>query len=175
LSDDHVSSTRRKFRFVRKAARAQWYIEPWLYGSLALSLPALIFLLDVQRSVVAWSAGGVVTALLAWRWEQQYRYEAAFWEQKSKYLVWFEDGRLCVSANDVPLPESEPLSDISAIDALEEKGSVIRLLVDKKNGTKTIYAGFDDMEAFAREFRLNASQAKFRRVRLGFPMKLKEI
>ena len=170
-----MSSTHRKFRFIREAARAQWYVGPWLYASLALSLPILVFLLDIQHSFVAWSAAAVVIALLVWRWRQQYRYESAFWEQKSKYLVWFEDGRLCASANDVPLPESESLSNISAIDALEEKGSVVRLLVDKKDGTKAIYAGFDDMEAFAREFRLNASQAKFRRVRLGFPMKLKEV
>jgi hypothetical protein len=67
------------------------------------------------------------------------------------------------------------LSDISAVDALEEKGMVIRLLVDKKDGARAIYAGFNDMEAFAREFRLNVPHAKFRRVRAGFTLKLKEV
>ena len=170
-----MSFTHRKFRFIRKAARAQWYIGPWLYGSLALSVPALVFLLGIQRSLVAWSVCAAIIVLLTWRWWQQRRFESVFWEEKRKLLVWFEDGRLFASTDGVPLSDSESLSEICGIDALDERGSVVRLLVDKKDGTRTIYAGFDDMEAFAREFRSNASQAKFRRVRLGFPMKAKEI
>lgn len=134
-----------------------------------------MFLIGAQSSFVAWSICSAVLVLLGWRWWQQHRYESAFWGQKRKLLVWFEDGRLWASADGAPLRESESLSDVSAVDALEEKGSVVRLLVDKADGTRTIYAGFDDMEAFAREFRLNVPGAKFRRVRLGFPMKLKEV
>ena len=170
-----MSSTRRKFRFVRKAARAQWYIGPWLYGSFDLSVAAWVFLLGTQRRLVAWSVCAAIIMLLPWRRWQQRRFESVFWEEKRKLLVWFEDGRLFAATDGVPLSDSESLSEICGIDALEESASVVRLLVDKKDGTKTIYAGFDDMDAFAREFRSNASQAKFRRVRLGFPMKVKDI
>ena len=170
-----MSYAHRKFHFVRKAARAQWYIEPWLFGLLALSIPGLVFLMGVHRSAVAWLACAIVIGLLVWRFWQQHRYESAFWEEKRNILVWLEDGRLFASKEGGPLPDPASLSDISAVDALEEKGMVVRLLVDKKDGTRVIYAGFNDMEAFAREFRLNAPHAKFRRVRVGFTMKLKEV
>jgi hypothetical protein len=132
-----------------------------LYGLLALSLLGMIFMIGAQRSLVAWLACAVVIGLLVWRWWQQRRFESVFWEQKRKLSVWFEEGQLRASAEDVDLQESESLSDINAIDALEENGSVVRLLVDKEDGTRTIYAGFDDMDAFAREFRLNAPRPSF--------------
>jgi hypothetical protein len=138
-------------------------------------MPGLVFLMGAHHSVVAWLACVIVTGLLVWRFWQQHRYESDFWKEKQNVLVWLEDGRLFASKEGMPLPDSVSLSDISAVDALEEKGMVIRLLVDKKDGTRAIYAGFNDMEAFAREFRLNVPQAKFRRVRVGFTMKLKEV
>ncbi len=106
-----------------------------------------------------------------------HRHEAAFWESRRRALIWLEDGRLYVSPEGALKPESdaESLSDVRNVDALEERGKVVRLLVDKEDGTRVMYAGFDDMEAFASEFGLNAPQARFRRVRMGFPMKLKEV
>lgn len=170
-----MSASFRRFRFERKASRAQWYVGPWIHGSLAASVPLLVLLLGAQRSVVAWIACGAVLALAAWRWRQQRIHEAAFWEQKRRLAIWFEDGRLRASSDGVPLSGSEPLDDVTAVDVLIEKGRPTRLLVDRADGRRTIYAGFDDMEAFAREFRLAAPRAKFRRVRLCFPMQLKEI
>jgi len=103
------------------------------------------------------------------------RFESDFWRQKSKVEVWFEDGRLLASSDRKVLPDPESLLSVAAIDAQEEKGRVVRLHVDRMDGAKSIYFGFDDMDAFSAEFKMNAPQAKFRRVRLGFPMKLKEI
>lgn len=148
-----------------------------MYGSFVAGAIAIVFLLGVQSSFIAWAICVGVIALLVWRWRQMRRYEAAFWESRRKALIWLEGGRLYVSLEGALVPESdaESLSDVRNVDALEERGEVIRLLVDKEDGTRVIYAGFDDMEAFASEFRLNAPQAKFRRVRMGFPMKLKEV
>lgn len=170
-----MSTSFRRFRFVRKAARAQWYVGPWIYFGLALSIPGILMLLGLQGSVVAWAVGLALMALLAWRMWQQRVHEAAFWAEKRKLAVWFEHGRLYVGSHDAPLPQSESLQDVTAVDVLVERGQAVRLLVDAKDGSRTIYAGFDDMEAFASEFRLAAPKARFRRVRLGFPSRLKEI
>ena len=113
--------------------------------------------------------------MLIYRWRQMNRFESDFWKQKSKVEVWFEDGRLFASSDGKVLPDPESLMDVAAIDAQEERGRIVRLHVDKKDGTKDIYSGLDDMDAFAAEFKMNVPQAKFRRVRLGFPMKLKEV
>lgn len=170
-----MATTGRKFRFIRKTARTQWYLGPWMYGSFIVSTVMLVFLLGVQRSFVAWLVCAGWIALLGWRWRQMHRRESEFWGDRKGLLVWLEDGYLHVSSDGKHLPDPLSLSDVRAIDALEEKGKIVRLLVDKADGVRTTYAGFDDMEAFAVEFKLNAPQAKFRRVRFGFPMKLKEV
>lgn len=169
-----MSRAGRRFRFVREAARAQWYVAPWLYGSFAVSLPLLVFLLGAQGSGVAWAACAALLGLIAWRGWRQRAYEAAFWERKRALAVWFEAGRLHAAADGVPQPQSESLDDVAAVDVVFVKGRPVRLLVDRSERSRTVYAGFDDMEAFAREFRLAAPQAKFRRVRWAFPMKLEE-
>lgn len=164
----------RRFRFIRHAARAQWYLSPWLTGTIALSVVGLVFMMGAQGSVVAWIVCAGLVALLAYRAWQMHKYEAAFWEQKRALVVWIDGGSLHAESNEVRL-ESESLSDVKVVDALEEWGRIVRLLVDKSDGSRTIYAGLDDMEAFATAFRLNVPRAKYRRVRLGFPMKLKEV
>lgn len=148
-----------------------------MYGSFVASAVAIVFLLGVQSSFVAWAICVGLIAMLLWRWRQMRLYEAAFWESRRKILIWLDGGRLYASTNGALMAESdtESLSDVRNVDALEERGKIVRLLVDKVDGTRDIYAGFDDMEAFAAEFRLNTPQAKFRRVRMGFPMKLKEV
>ena len=103
------------------------------------------------------------------------RMESDFWKQKSKLEVWFEDGQLFASSDGKVLTAPESLVNVVTIDAQEEKGRIMRLHVDKNDGTKDIYSGFDDMDAFSAEFKINAPGAKFRSVRMGFPMKLKEI
>lgn len=127
-----------------------------------------------QGSVVAWIVCAGLVAVLAYRAWQMHTYEAAFWEQKRALVVWADAGSLHAEANGVRL-EPESLSDVTCIDALEVRGQLVRLLVDKVDGSRAIYAGFDDMDAFATAFRLNAPRARYRRVRLGFPMKLKEV
>lgn len=170
---------RRKYRFVRKAARAQWYLGPWGYGFSAVSLVAVVFLAGMQSSFIAWSICAGVVVVLFWRWWQMHRCELEFWKIRSRQVVWLDGGRLHVSVDGAFVSELEAeslsLSDVRNVDALEERGKIVRLLVDKDDGTRAVYAGFDDMEAFASEFRLNTPQAKFRRVRLGFLMRLKEI
>jgi len=169
-----MSGSFRRFRFDRKAVRAPWYVEPWLYGSFAVSLPVLVVMLGAQRSGVAWAACAALLGLIAWRWWRQRAYEAAFWARKRALQVWFEDGRLQAAADGVPQPPSEPLHEVAAVDVVFERGRPARLLVARPDGSRAVYAGFDDMEAFAREFRLAAPGATFRRVQRAFPMKLKE-
>lgn len=170
-----MSRSFRRFRFVRETARAQWYIDGWIYASFVLSMPLLVFLLGAQRSAVAWAACAAVLALIAWRWWQQRAWEAAFWERKRGWVVWFEDGCMHAASDGAPLPRTESLEDVAAVDVVFERGKPVRLLADKADGSRTVYTGFDDMDAFAAEFRSAAPHAKFRHVRLAFPMKLKEI
>jgi hypothetical protein len=131
-------------------------------------------MMGAQGSVVAWIVCAGSVALLAYRAWQMHKYEGAFWEQKRTLLVWVDGGSLHAESNNVRL-ESESLAEVKGVDALEVGGKLVRLLVDKVDGSRTILEGFDDMEAFATAFRLNAPRARYRRVRLAFPMKLKEI
>lgn len=164
----------KRFRFDRRAARAQWYLSPWLTGAIALSVVGLVFMMGAQGSMVAWIVCAGLVALLAYRAWQMHKYEADFWEQKRALVVWIDGGSLHAESNGARL-ESESLSEVKAVDALEARGRIVRLLVDKLDGGRTIYAGLDDMEAFAAAFRLNTPRARYRRVRLAFPMKLKEV
>jgi hypothetical protein len=166
--------TARRFRFERRAARAQWYLSPWLTGTIALGLVGLVFMMGVERSIVAWLVCAGLVALLAYRAWQMVRYVARFWEQKRALVVWIDGGSLHAESNGARL-ESQSLSDVRTVDALEVGGRLVRLLVDTADGERTIYAGLDDMEAFATAFRLNTPGARYRRVRMGFPMTLREV
>lgn len=162
----------RRFRFVRRAARAQWYIGPVLWSALAVAAVLMVFLLGAQRSLVAWLACAALLALLGWRWWQERRAEAAFWSDRRRLEIWFADGQLMAWASEGDAPAPVALAPVRAIDALVAKGRVLRLLVDRDDGTRRLYAGLDDMDAFAEAFRAQAPQARFRRVRRAFPARL---
>jgi len=99
--------------------------------------------------------------------------ELAFWAERKELTVWFEDGKLVVRSTHET--RATDLSEYVSLDAVEEKGRIVRVLADRPDGQRDVYAGFDNMEAFAAEFRLHARGARFRRVKLGFPMTLKEV
>lgn len=104
-----------------------------------------------------------------------HHYELEFWKNRRELVVWLDGGRVYVTTDGASESVTESLCDVRSVDAVEERGKIVRLLVDKSDGTRVMYAGFNDMEAFTSEFRRNTPQAKFRRVRLGFPMTLKEV
>ncbi|MBN8728877.1 MAG: hypothetical protein J0H15_14430 [Xanthomonadales bacterium] len=162
----------RRFRFVRKAARAQWYLGSVMH--LSMVLLALIYGF-LASAPVAWIMSTLVIAFWAWHWWKQQRQEAAFWESRRNLVIWLEEGRLWVHEPGLAAPNSEALDWVDSIDAVVERGRVVRLLVDDRSGNRRVYAGFHDMDAFATAFRRQAPRARFRRVRLGFPMRLKEI
>lgn len=114
-------------------------------------------------------------AWIGWKWWKQRQAEAVFWDQRKRLLVWFEDGHLHASSNGVSLLPPKNLSDVTGIDAVVGRGGIHRLLVDARSGERFLFVGLNDMEAFAGEFRLNAPQARFRRVQVGLTLKLKEI
>jgi len=130
-------------------------------------------LLGAQSSVVAWLICAVVCAYAGYQAWRELLVESAFWAGKKDLALSFEDGVLVVRSAHETL--ASDLSEYVSVDAVEEDGRVVRVLADRPDGKRDIYAGFDDMEAFAAEFRLNAPRARFRRVKLGFPMTLKEV
>ncbi|MCB1561634.1 MAG: hypothetical protein KDI75_11175 [Xanthomonadales bacterium] len=170
-----MSKSFRKYRKVRKAARARWYVGPWWNGLFIILMPVVVYMMGFSRYPVAWVACALIVGALAYSSWREKRLEALFWERQKDLVAWFDEGRLFASNNASPEPFVIDLDEFSAVDALEERGVVVRLLADHSNGTRSIIDGFDDMEAFAREFRLNAPRVRFRRVRLGFPNKLKEV
>lgn len=171
-----MASTFRKFRYIRKAARSQWYINGWVFVVFIVA-PALglaIYFMVWQQ----WPAATLFTAYMAWsgwKWWKQRQAEAVFWDRRKRLLVWFVDGHLYASSDGVALSPPRNLSDVTAIDAVVVRKSIVRLLVDTQSGDRLLFVGLDDMEAFAGEFRLNAPHACFRRVRIGLTLKLKEI
>ncbi len=162
----------RRFRFCREAARASWYIGPALHASMVLLGFACGFLTGTP---LGWGICTLLIAFWVWHWCRQKQREAAFWKARSELLVWLEDGRLWVSGSEPSQPESEKPDWVQSIDALVENDRIVRLLVDGREGRRRIYAGYHDMDAFAAEFRRNVPWARFRRVRWGFSMRLKEV
>lgn len=162
----------RRFRFVRKAARAQWYLGIRYYAPMLLLAIGYGLLAQTR---MAWILSALCTSLFIWQFWKERQREARFWNSRRDLVVWLDDGRLWASRPGLEHPEFEELDEVHAVDAVVERGEVVRLLVDDRDGKRTIYAGFDDMEAFAAAFRSNTPKARFRRVRFGFPMTLKEI
>lgn len=167
-------STRRIFRFDRKALRAAWYLAPWLRLMLMACAPSLVFLMGLQWSAIAWLVCFGLLAIGIWRWRRESTLEAAGWGQKQRIQVWFEDGKLLAS-DSAGCDLVQSLSDVVSVDATEEKGRILRLVAIRSNGERDVYSGYADMDAFAAEFRRNAVHADFRRMRFGFPMTLREV
>lgn len=128
----------------------------------------------MPRGPVFWSLAGVYLTYTLWQCAGLRRFERARWDNKRRYEVWFEPGVMHVAVPLVPA-ELVPLDSIVSIEAVMERSRVARLLVDDCSGERSIYSGFEDMEAFARDFRVAAPHARFRTMRMGFPMRLKEI
>lgn len=168
-----VARSGRIYRLVRKAARAQWYVPFWLYLAWAPAAIAVVFWLGLEKKPLAWVCAIAAAGYFLYLARRVRNAEVTFWNARKDLAVWFEGGRLIVRS--ASATDSIDLSAYLSVDAVIERGRVVRLLADRSNDERDIYAGYDDMESFATEFCANARNARFRRVRLAFPMKLKEI
>ncbi|MCX7557239.1 hypothetical protein OS187_10490 [Xanthomonadaceae bacterium JHOS43] len=171
-----IGATHRVFRFIRHRVRAQWYLGPRFHLPLLLSGPLMLWLWNAWRSPWGWALCLVFILWCARGWWREAQSEQQFWESRRGLRVWLVDGRLHVSDGELETEVPDDLGDVRAIDAIvDRKGRVERLLVERGEGRKGLYLGFDDMDAFAREFRMHAPQARFRRVRVTWATTLREV
>lgn len=128
----------------------------------------------MRNGLVFWAVASVYLGYAIWQALREQRFERERWEVKRRYELWFEPGVMHVA---VPLVQGEtlPLDSIVNIEAVVERSRIARLLVEDRSGERSIYSGFEDMNAFARDLRNAAPQARFRNMRMGFPMRLKEM
>ncbi|MHC9085588.1 hypothetical protein ACYX7E_11235 [Luteimonas sp. RIT-PG2_3] len=169
-----MTSTHRVYRFDRKAVRARWYFGPWIALFQAGSAVALVWLMGVQHSPLAWTVCAAWLAWLAWSWWRERGVERELWAFRQPIRVWFADGRLHVDDGHGQSVE-QSFDQVAAVEAIEAKGRVVRLLVDRKDGARDVYAGYDDMDAFASEFRSQVRNVPFKRMRGSFSGGLKEV
>ena len=145
----------------------------WWYAALVLAFPAVLVWLGYATSLGAWAVALLGMGYMARQALRMRRAEQQFWNARKDLVAMFADGRLLTTCHGEP--QAFDLAVYAAVDAVMERGRVVRLLADQAAGNRDIYAGYDDMQSFAAEFKRHARTARFRYVRLGFPMTLKEI
>ncbi|NYZ62865.1 hypothetical protein [Luteimonas deserti] len=167
-------SSHRRHRFSRQALRRGEAGVAARLGLAGACVGGLWWGLGRPDGAVFWSFAGLYLVYAAWQAVRERRFERQRWEVKRRYEVWFEPGVMHVAVPLVP-GESLPLDSIVNIEAIIERSRVTRLLVDDRSGERAIYSGFEDMAAFAHDFRDAAPHAPFRNMRMGFFMRLREI
>lgn len=167
-------SSHRRHRFSREELRRGELGFGVRLGAAVAGVGVLWWAFDTPRGPVFWSLAGVYLMYTLWQAARLHRFERARWDNKRRYEVWFGPGVMHVAVPLVPA-ESVPLDSIVSIEAVMERSRVARLLADDRSGERSIYSGFEDMAAFARDFRDSAPQARFRTMRMGLSMRLKEV
>ena len=155
--------THRRYRYDRRAWRAQWYLGPWKRLGWAAPLIA---------GLAWWGGGSLVAAALAvalagiaaWRGWREWRQERAGWQHIGRLSLRFEPGRLVLAEGDDDTG-SLALDRVVSIDVVMARGRVQRLLVDDEDGTRQVFAALDDMQGFLREFRSQTPTARLRRMK----------
>lgn len=109
-----------------------------------------------------------------WRGWQELRRERDGWASVGRLRLRFEGGALFLHEGAV-LRESRALESVVAIDAIVSRRRVERILVDDRDGARTVFAGLQDMGAFLADLRVQAPSARYRLMTMGFPMRLKEV
>jgi hypothetical protein len=138
--------TPRVHRYERKAWRRQWYLGP---GARLACLAPL-------AGLVAWDRGDnrlltgclllvcVIATWRAWReWRRERHDRARIW----RLTLRFDDGTLYLH-DGAGIRELSDLHAVVAVDAIGSRRRIERILVDARDGSRTLFAGLRDMDAF---------------------------
>lgn len=149
------------YSFNRRALIRQFGFSTPLQLFFMSCVPGLVFLLGAQRFWQAWVAALAWCAMCGWSWRRQHLAESRDWEIKRKIVVYFEDGELVAKSGAEFFRQS--LADLRSIEVYGTRWrGRERLVAVDESGTRRIYAGYDDMEAFVRDFRNQAPRAAYR-------------
>lgn len=167
-------TSHRRHRFSRSSLRGDLLglAQRIIWTLLATGFFAWAY--DLWSSTIFWIVSALALAYAIWQGWRESVFERTRWEEKRRLEVWFEPGVIHMRRN-TGEHEAHALDGVTSIEAITVGGRVTRLLVDDSTGQRTIYTGFEDMEAFADDLRRAIPKVPFRRMRIAFTGKLKEI
>ncbi|GGD34610.1 hypothetical protein [Pseudoxanthomonas indica] len=156
----------RLHRFNRKELIRQFRFGTGLHIYFIAAVPMLVVLMGAHVFWQAWVVSLLWCAYGSWRWYRESRAETADWATQRKIVVRFVDGDLIAENGSESIRVS--LSDVKSIEVYgtRRRGPERLIAIDAK-ANRTVYAGYEDMDAFVRDFRAQAPRAQYQE-HMGF-------
>lgn len=168
-----MASSHRRHRFSRRHLRADLFGLRLRILWVVAGGGVVLWLTGLWVSPWAWAVFAALFALALYYGLRDERLEVARWEDRRQLEVRVRDGALHVSRIGGG-EQVESLGDVVSIEAILDGERVTRVLVDRPDGSRSVYAAFEDMDAFAADLRLAVPQARYRRMRPSFWISMKE-